>query len=328
MKCINKLKKIIGIVCTVTAVCVLIPGCGADKAAPGYASDYEKTAYNQDLYRGTFFANNLCVTAQDVSLESYPGDATAHAAGLFDLNQQKVLYADRIYEKLYPASTTKVLTAYIALKYGNPDDIVTVSENATNFEADASLCGLQPGDQLSLYDLICGLTLASGNDAGTAIAEHISGSVEAFAQRMNEEALALGATGSHFVNPHGLHDENHYTTAYDLYLFFNAAVANQQYLEILAMKSYTGTITGADGTVRNPEWMATNYYSAGVAEMPEGIRVLGGKTGTTDEAGNCVILYDEDGQGNPYISIIMGASDKTVLYENMSRLLNAGISKS
>lgn len=327
MKCINKFKILTSLVCIVSGICILMPGCAAKEAQP-YAAVYEKTAYNQDLYRGEPFSNSLCVTAQDVSLESYEGDPSVHAAGLFDLNQQKVLYADRIFEQIYPASTTKVLTAYIALKYGNPDDMVTISEHAADFGPDASLCGLQPGDQLSLYDLVCGLTLASGNDAGTAIAEYISGSEEAFAQKMNEEALALGATRSHFVNPHGLHDDNHYTTAYDLYLFFNAAVQDQRYLDILAMKSYTGTITGADGTVRNPEWMATNYYSAGEAEVPSGIQVLGGKTGTTDEAGSCVILYDKDLQENPYISVIMGASDKSALYENMSRLLTAGILQS
>lgn len=301
-------------------------GCGTTKEPPfSHAEILENTAFNQEFYRGELFAQNLCVAAQDVPLERYSGYPEAHAAGLFDLNQKKVLYADRIHQILYPASTTKILTAYVAMKYGNMEDIVTVSENAVTFEEDASLCWLQAGDQLSLYDLLCGLTLASGNDAGVAIAEHIFGSEEAFVQKMNEEAWALGATNSHFTNSHGLHNENHYTTAYDLYLFFNAAVQDPRYLDILSMKSYTGTITGADGTVRNIDWDATNYYSTGEAEAPEGIRVLGGKTGTTDQAGCCVILYEEDLSGNPYISVLMGASDKALLYENMSMLLSAGI---
>lgn len=327
MKCTNKLNKMIVTSCLLVSVCLGMTGCKPKAAAPAYAAIHENTTYNQELYHGKLFAENLCVSAEDIRLEQYAGDPAAHAAGLFDLNQKKVLYADRIHEKLFPASTTKVLTAYVALKYGDPEAIVTVSENATIFEPEASLCGLNPGDQLSLYDLICGLTLASGNDAGVAIAEYISGSVEAFAQKMNEEAAALGATNTHFVNPHGLHDEEHYTTAYDLYLMFNAAIQDERYMEILSMKSYTGTITGADGTVRNPLWEATNYYSAGVVEMPEGIQVLGGKTGTTDEAGSCVILYDEDLNKNPYISVVMGASDKKILYEDMSQMLHAGITQ-
>lgn len=325
MKCINRLNKAIGMVWILASICVLMTGCEAEEIPTSYASIYENTAYNQELYRGELFSDSLCVTSQNIELPGYISEPAFHAAGLFDLTQQRVLYADRIHDRLYPASTTKVLTAYIALKYGNMEDIVTVSENATIFEADASRCWLQPGDQISLYDLVCGLTLASGNDAGVAIAEHISGSVEAFAQKMNEEAQALGATNSHFMNPHGLHDDNHYTTAYDLYLIFNAAIQDQRYVDILSMKTYTGTITGADGSVRNPEWTATNYYSAGVTAPPEGIRVLGGKTGTTDQAGNCVILYDENLAGNPYISVIMGASDKMILYDKMSQLLAAGI---
>lgn len=327
MKCTNKFKKIISVCSVLVFVCGMLAGCGKKEAEPSYAAIYENTAYNQDMYRGELFARNLCVTAQDVGLEQYAGDSSVHAEGLFDLNQQKVLYADRIHETLFPASTTKVLTAYIALKYGNMDDVVTVSESLSTLDPESSVCGLQVGDQVTLFDLVCGLTLASGNDAAVAIAEYISGSVEAFAAKMNEEALALGATNSHFVNPHGLQDDNHYTTAYDLYLFFNAAIQDQRYIDILSMKSYNGTVTRADGTTETLQWDATNFYSAGEVDMPEGIKVLGGKTGTTDQAGSCVILYNEDLSGNPYISVIMGAVDKTVLYDNMSRLLSAGITQ-
>lgn len=144
-----------------------------------------------------------------------------------------MVYGFRLYDKLYPASTTKIMTAYLALKYGNLDDIVTVSEHATDFNWDEVTSGLRTGDQVSLYDLVCGLMLRSGNDCGTAIAEHISGSEEAFAELMNREARALGATGTHFTNPHGLHDENHYTTAYDLYLIFNACLKDERFVEII-----------------------------------------------------------------------------------------------
>lgn len=98
-----------------------------------------------------------------------------------------------------------------------------------------------------MYDLICGLLLQSGNDCAAAIAEHISGSQEAFAELMNTEAKQLGATGTHFVNPHGLHDENHYTTTYDLYLMFNEALKDQAFLDIISMNSYTAKVTSADG---------------------------------------------------------------------------------
>ncbi len=315
----------------IAAAAAVVVVCGAGIAAVytshtahAYAAEYE-SHYNSSLYQGTLFADDLCVATGDVALEGFAGDSSLHAAGLFDISQKSVLYADRLFEKLYPASTTKILTAYVAMKYGNMDDIVTVGPSAVNLEADASVCGLQEGDQISMYDLMCGLLLYSGNDSAIAIAEHVSGTEEAFVDLMNEEALALGATGTHFTNSHGLHEEDHYTTAYDLYLMFQACIENPTFVEILSKDSHTATITGADGTVRTEEWYPTNYYSAGMAEVPDGVRVLGGKTGTTDEAGSCVILYDQDMASNPYISIIMGASDKTLLYDDMSALLSAGI---
>lgn len=287
--------------------------------------EYEKKTYAGNIYQGEFFARDLCVSSGDVSLEGFEDDTTLHAAGLFDLNSESVVYGYNLYERLYPASTTKVLTAYIALKYGNMEDEVTVSENASNFNWDESVCGLKAGDTVTMYDLLCGLMLVSGNDAATAIAEHMSGSEEAFAELMNREAAALGATGTHFVNPHGLPDDNHYTTAYDLYLFFDACMKDERFVDIISMDTYTATLKGADGTARTEEWEPSHLYASGEASAPDGIRVVGGKTGTTLKAGNCVILYEENASGNPYISVIMGAETKTLLYEEMNRLFTAGI---
>lgn len=291
----------------------------------GLAADYEKTAYNKGVWQGTFFAQDLCVAADNVALDGFEDTDAIYAAGLFDLNAEQVVCGYNMYDRLYPASTTKIMTAYIALKYGNPDDVVTVSEHATDFNWDEVTSGLKPGDQVTLYDLVCGLLLRSGNDCGTAIAEHIAGSEEAFAELMNQEAAALGATGTHYVNPHGLHNSEHYTTAYDLYLIFNACIKIPSFMEIISQESYTGTLTGADGTARTETWKASNYYSNGNTEPPEGVKVFGGKTGTTDQAGNCVILYNEDLENDPYISVIMGASDKNTLYAEMNRLFEAGI---
>lgn len=290
-----------------------------------YAALYETEHYNQNLYQGELFAPELCVTAGDVVLDGFGGDPTLHAAGLFDVNQKQVLYADRIHDRLYPASTTKLMTAYLAFKHGNLEDVVTVSETAVSFvDPEASLCGLQVGDQLTLYDLLCGLILHSGNDNAAVIAEYIGGSQEGFVDMMNQEALSLGATNTHFQNPHGLHEDNHYTTAYDLYLMFNACIQDQRFIDIISMESYNATLTGMDGSVRTDVWPASNYYSAGLAEPPAGVNVIGGKTGTTDQAGSCVILYNLDSTGRPLISVVMGANNKELLYTDMSQLLAAG----
>ena len=203
--------------------------------------------------------------------------------------------------------------------------MVTVSERATDFAEDEQVCGLQAGDQLSLRDLLNGLLLYSGNDCAVAIAEHVSGSVEAFVDKMNEEARNLVSTGTHFVNPHGLQNEDHYTTAYDLYLMFNACLQNPQFVEMISQTSYTANLTSASGVPYTMTWEPTNYYASGDAAAPEGVKVIGGKTGTTDEAGSCLVLYEQDQQGRPYISIVMGASQKSILYDNMTRLMSSGI---
>lgn len=293
--------------------------------AKDFVSEYEKTHYRKSLYKAETFASQLCVTDADVAMEGYTQDASLHAVGLFDVQGKNVLYADQIFEPLYPASTTKIMTAYVALKYGNLDDIVTASERATDFAEDEQVCGLQAGDQLSLRDLLNGLLLYSGNDCAVAIAEHVSGSVEAFVDKMNEEARNLGATWTHFVNPHGLQNEDHYTTAYDLYLMFNACLQNPQFVEMISQTSYTANLTSASGVPYTMTWEPTNYYASGDAAAPEGVKVIGGKTGTTDEAGSCLVLYEQDQQGRPYISIVMGASQKSILYDNMTRLMSSGI---
>ena len=325
MKCIGKYSKLISVLLLTV---VMATGCGITDllGTKNVVAEYEAENYNKDLYTGKLFASDLCVASGDISLSGISSDETntLHSAALFDVDRKKVDFSYQMFDKIYPASTTKLMTAYLAFKYGNMDDIVTVSDSVSSFASDEVVCNLQPGDTVTLYDLLCGLLLRSGNDCGVAIAEHISGSVEAFAELMNSEAKALGATGSHFVNPHGLHNENHYTTAYDLYLIFNACIQDQRFMDIISMDSYTMNLTGADGTTRTFDVVPTNYYSSGKINAPEGIRVFGGKTGTTDEAGCCVILYSEDLEKNPYISIIMGAEDKSFLYQEMNRLLEAG----
>lgn len=325
MKCISKKRKAVYFVLLLFVILLCSSGCGKEEELTEYASDYEAMHYNYSLYKGQLFASELCVADEDILLEGFSGDKSLHASGLFDTKNQSTIYAENLFEELYPASTTKLLTALIVLKYGNLEDVVTVSKNATDFEWDEQVCGLEEGDQITLNDLLNGLILYSGNDTAVAIAEHISGSVDEFAKLMNEEAKKLGATKTHFVNPHGLHHKNHKTTAYDLYLIFNECCKDQRFLDIIAQKKYTGTITNVDGEVRKVQWGVTHYYASEKAKEPEGVYVVGGKTGTTDEAGSCVILLNYDEAGGTYISIIMGASDKTILYDDMSKLLEKGI---
>lgn len=318
MKCINKYIRVV--LCLVLMM-TMLTGCTKESNA---VSEYENKKYNTSVETGEFYAADLAVTNEDVGIDGYSGDSSLHAAGLFDVKNAKVVYAQTLFDQIYPASTTKILTAYVTLKYGKLDDVVTVSANAVNnFPSDSQMCGLKEGDQLTLEALLNGALLYSGNDTTIAIAEHVGGSVEKFVEMMNEEAKNLGATKTHFTSPHGLHDSDHYTTAYDLYLIFNACIQDQRFVDIISKTKYQADIKGSDGTARTEEWEPTNYYALGDATPPSNVTVVGGKTGTTNPAGACVILLETDASGNQYISVVMGASTKDILYKDTTQLVEA-----
>lgn len=317
MRCIDKKRRLLSII---LIIAILSAGCISKKEK--LVTEYETTNYDTYLYEGELFASQLCVSDTNVPLNDFEAASSLHAGALFGMSQQKVFYSEQIHDRLFPASTTKILTLYLALKYGTLSDIVTVSDNAVAVPSDSSVTGLRSGEQLTLEDLLYGLMLPSGNDSAVAIAEHISGSVDAFVELMNKEANALGATNSHFVNPHGYHDENHYTTAYDLYLIFNQGILNQKFIDIISSATYTTDIKEPDGSTRSVTWKQSNLFVNGTRTAPENVTVIGGKTGTTDEAGACLVLYEQDSQSRPYISIVMGAESKNALYNTMDSLLS------
>lgn len=268
------------------------------------------------------FAKDLCIATGDVEEGTDVDMSMAVAAGLFDVNDSNVIYAKNIHEKLNPASTTKILTALCALKYGNLDDVLTASENVYITESGAVMLGIQKGDTMTLDQALHALLLKSANDVAIMVAEHIGGSVEGFSDLMNEMANSLGATNSHFVNPHGLTDPNHYTTIYDLYLICNEVVQYDKFIEIIHTEKYTSTYHDKNGNPKEMSVSTTNAYLKGDAHAPNNITVIGGKTGTTSAAGSCLILYSKDQSNNPYISVILKSTDRTMLYQEMTDLLN------
>lgn len=324
MKCTNKL---LSLLLALTLACTA--GCGPDTEALVAPYDVYGTTRSMGLSASgeadaaAYFSSGLCVS-EDVSIGTDTTDSqVAEGAGVFNLGTGTVTYAKNIYKRLYPASTTKILTAYIALKYCNDlDAFVTVSENAVNQASDSSVCNLKAGDVIKLRDLLYGLMLRSGNDAAVAIAEYISGDVDSFAALMNQEAAALGATQSHFVNPNGLPDENHYTSVYDMYLLFAKAIENETFVNIINTKSYDVVYTNAAGEAVERTWENTNQYLTGATKTPEGFQVIGGKTGTTGEAGYCLVLYSYNASNQPIISIVFKADGKSNLYLLMNEMLS------
>lgn len=322
MKCTNKTKWM-RLLCILCIAAIFMNGCASAEVENPYPTFQSPVStFGEETADTSFFASDLCVALDENIGLDHVDSQVAEGAGVFNLDQKKVTYSQNIYEKLYPASTTKILTAYIIVKYCNLNDFVTVSDAAVAQTSESSVCGLNAGDVITVKDLLYGLMLASGNDAAIVLAEYYSGSVEAFAQVMNEEAAALGCTGSHFVNPNGLPDEEHYTTVYDMYLIFQEAIQYDAFTEIIKAPTYDALYTDKAGKSVKKTWNNTNRYINGSKSMPNGITVLGGKTGTTGAAGYCLVLYSQNQAGERLVSIVFKADGASNLYLLMSQILS------
>lgn len=265
------------------------------------------------------FAEDLCVVTDE---SQFSADEISSEAGvLFSMSDDKVLYSKNALKRLNPASITKIMTALVAVKYGNLEDLVTVTEEAVITEPGATLSNIKPGDVLTLEQLLYGLMLPSGNDAGVAIAIHMAGSIEGFSKLMNDEAKRLGATGTNFTNPHGLTEEDHYTTAYDLYLIFNEALKNPKFREITGALTYTANYVDGSKNPVSQTWEGGNWYMSGNRKTPQGLTVFSGKTGTTQAAGYCLIMASRDKEEKEYITVILNAGSRPGLYENMTNII-------
>lgn len=325
MKCTNNLKKKLAVFTALALIMALITGCGSKEYSYAYDRTRSSSSFaalsSSDENTADSFASKLCIVVKDVTEGADADMSQVTAAGLFDLDGQRTIYAKNVHEKLNPASLTKVLTALCALEYGKLDDVMTASENVIISESGAVKLGLSAGDTMTMEQALHALLLKSANDVAVMIAEHIGGSVEGFSAIMNETAKRIGATNSHFVNPNGLTDTDHYTTAYDLYLIFNEAVKYDKFVEIIHTSSYTSVYRDKSGKDKAIDLATTNAYIKGEAFAPDNVTVIGGKTGTTNAAGSCLIIYARDSAGKPYISVILQAPDRTLLYTQMTDLL-------
>ena len=338
MRCINKIvslpshceirsanSKIRRGVSVCLSFCMLfLTGCGSGSYAmpyDAYSANSSFTVLSADQAgRVEPFAADLCIANENYN-ESAVDMSEAEAAGLFSIGDKQTLYAKNIHERLYPASLTKVMTALVALKNGSREDLLTASANVKITESGATLSGIKEGDKMTLDQALRILLLQSANDVAIMIAEQYGGTVEHFCEMMNEEARSLGATNCNFVNPHGLTSEEHYVTAYDMYLIFNEACKYELFKEIIGMSSYTTVYYDAAGGEISFDKTSTNRYMNGDEVPPTGITVLGGKTGTTSAAGKCLVLLSSDTSGKSYISIILKSSDRDILYTEMTALL-------
>lgn len=283
------------------------------------------TASNLPIVRPAGLASNNVVIPYDAYV--YDDADFEYEAGLL-INQTKnsVVCAVNPHKQIYPASMTKILTAVVVMDAVNSgqislNDTVVIRKEIEFNEANVTALGLEPGDYITVNELLHGLLISSYNDCAIALARYVSGSVSDFVDLMNKKAQELGATNSHFVNPHGLHDNNHYTTPYDLYLIFKEFLKYDTLVQIDSSSSYVLTMY-KDSEKITTELTPTNAFLSNSVEMPTGYHITGWKTGTTEKAGSCIILeFVNDETNEEYICLVSNAKDHETLYQNVNDML-------
>lgn len=220
----------------------------------------------------------LCLLMSGINTKKAYSYAFNSAELVMEISSNRVLYQKNADEKKYMASTTKILTAITVIENADLSEIVTVTKESVGIEG--SSIYLEVGEKLSVKDLLYGLMLRSGNDCAVTLALHVGGSINNFVVLMNNLAKKIGANSSNFVNPHGLHDDNHYTTAYDLALISSYAMKNSVFREIVGTKriKIPFTTRDYDRILINKNKMLTEYEGS-----------TGIKTGFTKKAGRCLV---------------------------------------
>lgn len=248
-----------------------------------------------------FSFNNNFVLGNNLSIN-------ARSYVVLDRKSKKVLIGKNEYTKAKMASTTKIMTATVILENCNLDDIVTISKKSAN--TGGSRLGLKTNDKISVLNLLYGLLLCSGNDAAVALAEYCSGSIPEFCNFMNQKAIELGLTNSHFETPHGLDSDGHYTTAYELALITDYALKNTTFAKIVNTKNYTITI---------------NNYPKNLSNTNELLGILDGvygvKTGFTNGANRCLVTACKRNDMD-LICIVLGCDTKKFRGQDSTKLIN------
>ncbi|MDO5425938.1 MAG: D-alanyl-D-alanine carboxypeptidase family protein [Eubacteriales bacterium] len=243
----------------------------------------------------------------------------AEAAVVMDADTGAFLYSKNMTAKEYPASITKIMTALLAIENGDLDETITFSEIVYDIEYASSHAGIQPGEEMTLRQALYALMLESANDAANGIAEHIAGSVSNFVDMMNEKAAELGCVNTHFENPHGLHDENHYTCARDMALIAQAAFQNKEFRKIVGTIEYSIPETNKVDETRYFLNHQKMLYQEDVYYEP----CLGGKTGFTEDAWNTLVTFAKKDK-RTLISVILRVNGSTKSFLESAEILDYG----
>jgi len=257
-------------------------------------------------------------------LYAAPEGITAGAYVLMDATTGQVLIEKNMDQQLYPASITKILTALLAIENTNPDTVVTVSADATIIDkadySDSMNIALSAGENMRIEDLIYATIIESANDAANCLAEAVSGSVSEFAKLMNERAVQLGAKNTNFVNPHGLPDEEHVTTAYDMAQITRFAITNEKFVDVFSTIIYEISPTNKKDEVRT---ISTGFSMLKRSDPNYYEGIIGGKTGYTVPAGYTGVAVAKRGDIT-LIAVVLGSTSGSNRFSDLAGLLDYG----
>lgn len=244
----------------------------------------------------------------------------AEAAIVMEASTGLILYEKNMHETYYPASITKVLSALLVIENSSPGEVVTFSRDAVfNIERNSSHIGIDVGEELTVQQCLYGILLESANEVTYAAAEHVAGNIPAFSEMMNERAKSLGALNSNFVNPHGLPDDNHYTSAYDMALITREAMKNDTFRRITGTRTYQIPPTNKQSEIRylrnHHQFILKNDYTYDGA--------IGGKTGYTNKARFTLVTMARRGDLE-LISVVLKDDSRSHQYEDTAKLLDFG----
>ncbi len=270
-----------------------------------------------------------------------PPVTTGEAYVLFDQDSGRVLLSKNPDAKMYPASLTKLLTAFVAVDYIEKDELIVIGDEVNTVPWDSSLAGHKPNESITFENLLRGLLLPSGNDSATVIALEVARretgnknitldeALKVFAKLMNEKAQSVGATNSHFITPHGYHNPDHYTTARDIGIIGQAAVKNTLIKEICSEKMFKGYGAGEKRTVdmftQEYTWDNTNLLLGGRLSISDYIynNATGVKTGSTSESGYCLVSTATNSDEENLVCVVM-KSTQTDVWGDTKRLFEYG----
>ena len=325
-------RKLICLVLIVSLLMSLTAGCGTKDVTElmgSYAASDNVVNYDIGAMQGASFAPLLsqwfiCDVTEDMLAEDYVFDDAKPkqdgAVFVIDRTNNRLLFGYKMLSELNPASITKLMTSLVVLKHCEPKETVTIDAEVAAMTR-GSVAELNEGDVITVYNLLIVLLTISANNAALALSKHVAGSEAAFVEMMNDEIDHIGANKSHFENCSGLHLEKHKTTPYDMYVVYQECMKYPEFRSIMQLTSGQYDYTNIQGEQCVRPYETTNCFKLGKYPYPEGIKILGGKTGTTNAAGYCLILHVANSVGNEFLLGVFHCENEQKLYTKMADLL-------